>query len=349
MADINILIVGYVPFDDNFGKKPSEIKSNQYFKDLLAGFDLGNVYYAERGSYKDIIDKINPLVIIVFEEYIANEIKSCKNDAMLYVLCDPRLVFRRKNEAVQNQEENKRKLEEIAGMVKHIREGGEQTEKAARQFASMDYNQMYDMIVKSIIGDNEILKQKAWDLLTHNNVHENFVWMRAQLICDAWQHSDGKGREEFLCMAMNQHIENGMARKIEDFTGEDGQRYHQYAFNFFNGTDAKLIRRIPYGFPGQDKYAYEKLLDQNEVPTGPRMMLEAGQLKEEKEKHIRQMNKIYNLLKLWKANIAITKRELGLIPKDKAKLDSPLTEDEIKEFKDILLKYEPIKYNTLFP
>ena len=147
---------------------------------------------------------------------------------------------------------------------------------AARQFASMSYDDLYKMIVHAIIGKDERLRKQAWELLMDNNGHSQFVWMRAQLICEAWQGADGKGKEEFLCMAMNQHIEQEMARKIEDFTDSDGQKYHQYMFCDFFGCDVDYIRRIPFGFKGQDKWAYEALLTKYETPIGPRMMLEAG-------------------------------------------------------------------------
>lgn len=130
-----------------------------------------------------------------------------------------------------------------------------------------------------IISDREDLRDKAWSLLMRNDGHPDFVWMRVQLICEVWDHGDGKKKEEFLSMAMDQHIENGAAEQLEDFTEMDGQVYHQYLFLYPDGSNAHYIRRIPVGYAGQDKYEYESILRKYETPTGPQMMLEAGEVK----------------------------------------------------------------------
>lgn len=157
--------------------------------------------------------------------------------------------------------------------------------KAARQYAGMSYNDTCVWLIQMIISDREDLHQKAWDLLSRNDGHPDFVWMRAQLLCEVWDHGDGKKKEEFLCMAMDQHIENGIAEQLEDFTAVDGKIYRQYMFYFFDGSDANYIRRIPVGQVGQDKYAYETLLKKCDTPNGVQVIMEAGQLKSKKEEY----------------------------------------------------------------
>ena len=79
---------------------------------------------------------------------------------------------------------------------------------------------------------------------------------------------------------MNQHIDNGMARKIENFTDEDGQIFHQYMFTDFYGRDINYIRRIPFGEKGQNKYAYETLKQEYPEFEGINGNMHLGRLKE---------------------------------------------------------------------
>lgn len=283
---IKTLIIGFVPLKDTTGKKPRELKADQYFKDLLSDFDLGEVHFVEQSQseYQKSIDILNPFVVIVFDEFVAREVKDYKKDVFIYVAIAPRSVFYRKAEIESRQTKQREMFEEIAGLVQRIREDGEENEALVRKTAGTSYQEMYGMLIKALISDRKDLQEKAWDLLTRNDVHSNFIWMRAQMICEVWEHSDGKGKEEFLCMAMDQHIESGAARKIEDFTDGDGQVYHQYMFSYPNGKDANYIRRIPVGFKGQDKYAYEAILNKYETPNGPQMMLEAGDIKKRRKK-----------------------------------------------------------------
>ena len=188
----------------------------------------------------------------------------------------------------KRKEEQHKTLTELEGMIQKVIEDGEEKVPSLRKFAAMSYDDMYRMIVQAIIGEDDKLRKQAWSLLNDNNAHKNFVWMRVQLICEAWDHCDGKGKEEFLCMAMNQHIDNGIARKLENFIDEEDQEFHQYMFMNFFGQDLNYIRRIPIGFKGQDKYNYTAILDKYETPNGPRMMLEAGQMKSKLEEYLNE-------------------------------------------------------------
>src|SRR3989344_151757 len=276
---IDTLIVGYVPLAETAGKKPREIRDDSYFKEVFAKFDLGSLHYASSENWKLKIDEIHPLFVVCLGgELYAREIKEYKSDALLYLADPPGSVFYRKAEIKSKKEKHEKILSEIAGLIQKIRDGGEKELDAARKFAAMTYEDMYKTIIKAIIGDDEKLKKSAWELLMNNEGHKDFIWMHTQLICETWDHADGKGKEQFLCMAMDQHIENGVARKLDDFTDADGQQYHQYMFCDFFGNDLNYIRRTPFWEKGQDKWAYQATLDKYETPNGPQMMLEAGQM-----------------------------------------------------------------------
>lgn len=160
-----------------------------------------------------------------------------------------------------------------------IKEKGESGLSSARTFATMDYAEMYKFIKECIMSDKPDLKEQAWDLLNRNDVHEQFVWMRANIIVDCWQASDAKGKEEFLTLAMKQYVDEGYARQLNNFTDQDGMEYKQYMFVHPNGVDLNYIRRIPIATNGMEKWAYEGLLDKYETPKEVRMILEIGQSK----------------------------------------------------------------------
>lgn len=266
--DIKTLIIGYTPLpEDTSGLKPAQIRNGKYFKDFLAQYDLEELHFADYVNYKEALDTINPFIVLVCGEYYAREVKDHKKDVFLYVIYDAGSIFYRKAEKDKREEENKGKFKEIEGLIKHLREAEDKEEPIIRKTAAMGYKETYDMLIQAIIGDREDLRKQAWELLTTNGGRGDLIWMRVQMLCEVWDHGDGKRKEEFLCMAMDQHIENGIARKISDFTDSDGQIYHQYMFCFFDGSDTNYIRRIPVGYKGQDKYVYQAILDKYETPN----------------------------------------------------------------------------------
>ncbi len=62
--EINTLIIGYNPLTDTTGKTSSQIRNNNYTKELINSFDLGTVHFALHTNWKEKIDEINPLIII---------------------------------------------------------------------------------------------------------------------------------------------------------------------------------------------------------------------------------------------------------------------------------------------
>lgn len=281
---VSTLIVGYIPLSDISGRKPRELRDDKYFKDLIAGFDLGEVNFASYNNFKEELDRVNPFITVVFGEWYAHQVSEHKKDTWIYVATAPSSIFSKKIEIEEKQKKQNELFRSIAGHVQQLKEEPEDKHDQLRKIAAMGEKDIYNMLIQAVIGKNEDLKQQAWALLTDNNAAPMFVWMRWYLMMDVWQHGDGKGKEGFLCMAMDQHVENGLARKMENFTDADGQEYHQYMFTHPAGFDAKYIRRIPIGFKGQDKYAYEAILTKYETPNGLRLMFEAGQMRTEKEK-----------------------------------------------------------------
>jgi len=351
---VDTLIIGYVPLTETIGKKPRELRDDKYYKDLLAQFDLGTVNYASRNEneWKKKVDEINPVIIIYFGgEYYAKEVKDYKSDSMLYVAEDTGSIFYRKAEADEKKEKHKKIFTEIESIVKRFQIGEAKEIEAARKYSAMSYDEMYKMIQMAIIGEDKELSKKAWELLNDNKGHSNFVWMRVQMLVEVWQHCDGKGKEEFLCQAMDQHIENGIAYKMDDFTDEDGQKYHQYMFTDFDGYNLNYVRRIPYGEKKQDKYTYEAILKKYETANGVQVMLEAGQMRTKKAEHLKsEGEKIFQVLTKWKENPLLSKKELRVTPWNKEDSDEePLTERELNSIKKYLKRCDESKFILLFP
>lgn len=349
--EIDTLIIGYVPLIDTANKKPRELRDDKYFKELLADFDLGTLHYVNQteSNWKAKIDEINPLIIVYLGgDYYAGQVKEYKADAMLYNANDAGSIFYRKAEAEEKKEKNITILTEIGNTVKKIRSGEEQIE-TIRKYSAMSYNDVYKMITQAIISDNEELKKKAWGLLMDDHVHSNFIWMRVQLICECWEASDAKGKEKFLNLAMKDHIDNGLARELDMHTDEEGIEYRQYEFVYPNGQRTYFIRRIPVATKEMDKYGYENLLTKYETPNGARMLLEVGQMKSEMKKYTDvEAEKIYEILKEWKANPNKTQRELNIIAPNGIFYNEPLKERHVEAFKKLLKAWAEDRYLELF-
>jgi len=348
--EINTLIIGYVPLADTVGIKPREIRDDKYFRELLSGFDLGSVHYSNQTpvNWQKKIDEVNPIIIIYLGgEYYAQEVKKYKDDALMYLADDAGSVFYRKAEIEKKKEKHQKIFREIESIVKKLRADGEL--EGVRKFAAMTYNDMYKMITKAIISDNEDWKKKAWELLMNNNGHPDFVWMRVQLICEAWEASDAKGKEKFLNLAMQDHIDNGLARELVMHTDEEGIQYRQYEFIYPNGQRTYYVRRIPVATKDMEKYGYENLLTKYETPNGARMLLEVGQMKSEMKKYTDfEAEKIYRVLKEWKADPTKTQRELNIIDPEGVIHNEPLKERHVEAFKKTLRAWAEDKYLELF-
>ena len=346
---VRTLIIGHVPLLETTGIKPREIRDDKYYKELIGQFDLGTLHYANWKDWKMVSDEVDPLVIIYFGgEYQAEEVKKYKNDALIYVADDAVSIFRRKTESEEKKERNIRILTEIESIVKKIRDDGEKEVEAIRKFSAMSYNDMYKMIKEAIIGDNEELRTKAWGLLMDNDGHKDFVWMRVQLMAEVWEHADGKNREKLMCMSMERHIDQGTARKMDNFTDEDGLEYYQYMFLDPFGKDTNHIRRLPFATKKQDKYAYENILEKNEVPTNYlRVQVEANSLRKQWDDYIAsECEKVQKVLEEWGKDKTKGKKELGVsIWHEDDNPDEPLKEKEIEWLENFLKKYSKSSIN----
>lgn len=351
--EINTLIIGYVPMIDTAGKKPREIRDENYFKELLSNYDLGIVHYASQNpiNWKAKINEINPLVIIYLgSEYYAEEVRKYKNDALMYLVDDAGSIFYRKAEVEKKKEKHKKIFSEIEGIIKKIKDDGEKEIEGVRKFAAMTYDDMYKMIQRAIISEDKELSKKAWELLMSKNAHSNFIWMRVQLICECWEAADARGKEKFLNLAMHDHIDNGLARELAIHTDEEGIQYRQYEFLYPNGQRTYYIRRIPIPTKGMEKYGYESLLTKYETPNGARMLLEVGQMKDQMKEYTKaEAEKIYVILKEWKADPQKTQRELNIVDPEGILHNEPLKEKHITEFKKLLKAWAEDKYLELFP
>lgn len=347
MVTVKTLVVGYVPPADTAGKKSAQLRNDAYMRDLFGRYDLGELEYAPLDGYREKLLESNPIIVITFGEYYAKEISQLKKDIFIYVVYDAWQIFYRKSEREKRESEQDKKFEEIAGLIQKIRDDGEEEMPMTRKIAAMDYKDTYEMVIQMLISDREDLSEKAWELL--NSKDSTFVWMRAKLMCEIWEGCDGKKREEFLCHAMDQHIENGMAHKIHLFTDEDGQVFHQYMFHYVDGSDTNYIRRIPIAFKGQEKYTYQALLDKYETPNGVRLLLEAGQLKSKKDEYIKdKAAQVLRVLQTWKADPVTSKKALGVLPLIEGTDYEPLGDQELINLQSMLKAWDRPSFDLLF-
>lgn len=350
---IDTLIIGYVPLTDIASKKAREMKHDAYYKELLSGFDLGTMHYASHQDWKSKVDEINPLITISLGgSYYAEEVQQYKNDSLLYAADDAGAVFYRKAEIEEKKAKHQKIFGEIAGIIKKIREDGEEELVKVRQFAGLSYKNMYEMIQKAIISDDEDLKAKAWNLLWGpGEKHSNFIWMRVQLMAEVWEHAKGENLEQLMLMSMERHLDQGTARKMDNFTDEDGLEYHQYMFLDPLGGDTNHIRRLPFATKGQDRYAYENLLEKNEIPTNYlRVQIEANSLRKQWDDYLAsECEKVQRVLEAWKNDPSTSKEKLGVVPwREGDDVGDPLTERELASMKNFLKKNNPEAYGTLF-
>ena len=338
---IKTLVVGYEPPELNT-LKGAQLKRHQYFQDTLAKFNLGDLCFLSIEEAKKQIHELNPLLVLGFDEYTANEIKAIKADNLIYLIDSPNQIFARKAEIEEKQEKLHKILTEASGLLQDVMDGT-QEEKDLRHFASLSYNNMYDMFKKALISDDEKLKKSAWDtLFGEGERHSNIIWMRVQIMAEVWEGADWKGREKLMCMSMERHIDQGTARKMDNFVDADGQEYHQYMFLDPYGNDANHIRRLPFATKGQERFAYESLLEKNEIPTNYlRVQLEANQVRQQWDEYLQaEHDKISVVLSKWEEDPKMSRKEIGVAPTVDGGEDDPLSEREVETLKRMLKETE---------
>lgn len=237
-------------------------------------------------------------------------------------------------------------------MVTHIREATDEERAQMRKVHGMSYKDMYKMIQRALISDDENLKKQAWDLLWGpGEKHKNIIWMRVQMMAEVWELSKGKTLEDLTLMSMERHIDNGIARKMGNFTDLEGREYHQYMFLDPYGNDYNYIRRIPCATKDQERYGYENLLESYDIPKNYlRIQLEADQIKKEWDEYLAtECEKVINVLEKWKEDPKRSKKELGVAPWEKnGDVEEPLTKRELESLKNFLKKHSPNDYSERF-
>ncbi len=351
--DVRTLIIGFVPLADIAGVKPRKLKENTYMQELLAEYDFGEVHYTSHSDWKQKADELNPLFIIYLgNSYGAEEVKAHKPDAMLYATHDAGQIFYRKAEMEEKKAEQHKVLKEIERLVGDARNKGEKEIEAMRHFSAMSFNDLYGMIRKGILSKDKDTHDKAWELLFGDGErHSNVIWMRMQFMVETWERSDGEGKEHLMCLSMQELIDEGIVRKLDDFTELDGQKYHQYMFCDFNGNDFNYIRRIPYGEKGQDSHVYQSLLANYDAPANfLRVKVEVVEAQRLKKEYLDvELPKVIRALREWKENQEKSMRELQVQPYDEGTEDEPMTFMEIGCLKRFLQRHDKAAFDELFP
>lgn len=333
-------LVDFAPTE--WKETPSQIRRKEYVDDLLNTYDLGEVVFCTITECKERGVTEKPDVIICCYETYAREIKQLIPEAVLYVAEGVSSVFSRKSETEKRMEKNVKIFKDAAESVQRIREATPEESEQMRKFHAMSYEETYKMIQKAIISDNEDTRKKAWDLLWGpGEKNSNIIWMRVQMMAEVWESSKGKNLEELMLMSMERHTDYGLARKIENYTDKEGQEYHQYVYIDPFGNDMEYTRRLPRASKDQDRYAYEAILEKNEIPRNyMRVQLEANQFKDECDKiRADERTKILTVLERYKQNPKLGRKELGVAsePDDEGK---PLSEEEVEHLRKVAKRLE---------
>jgi len=283
---ITTLVVGYNPPELNT-LKGAQFTRHQYFQDTFAKYNFGDILFLSEDDGKKQIHDINPLLVFTFHDTLARELKEIKRDYLLYVIPTYNQIFTRRAEVDEKKEKLNKTLTEAESMIAEV-VSGDKDGTELRKFAALTYDDMYKIITKSIIGDDEDIKKKAWDLLWDDSEkHSDIIWMRVQMMAEIWEHSKGINLEQLMLMSMERHIEQGTARKMKMFTDTDGMKHHQYMFLDPYGNDINYVRRLPCASKDQDRYGYEHQLEKLGIPTNYlRIQVEANSLRQQWNNHI---------------------------------------------------------------
>jgi len=328
---VKTLVVGYEP-PKLESLKGAQLARHQYFQDTLAKYNFGELLFLSEEDGKKEMSDINPLLVFTFYDTFACELKEIKRDYLLYVIPTYNQIFTRKAEINEKKEKLNKILSEAESVIAEV-VNGEKNDTELRNYSALTYDDMYKMIVGAVIGEDEDLKKKAWDLLwSEGEKNSDLIWMRVQMMSETWEHSKGDSLEQLMLMSMKRHIDMKLTRKMNNFTDADGQEYHQYMFLDPYGNDMNHIRRLPFGSKDQDWYAYEALLEKNEIPTNyMRVQLEATQFRKECDDYLQsECDKIQAVLDKYKEDPELSKKELGVGAGSEKDDEKPLTNKEFE-------------------
>jgi hypothetical protein len=71
--------------------------------------------------------------------------------------------------------------------------------------------------------------------------------------------------------------------------------------------------------------------------------------KEDRTSMLYELMAISRVLRAWKRNPNLSRREIGGWSDDSPGIDSPLTESEVERMKSFMRKYNPTSYHEMFP
>ncbi len=330
------LLVDFIPTITK--ETPSQLKRRAYADEVLASYDLGDVTFCSMQECREILLQTDTDIIIVSSDYEAQELKKLKPEAVLYAAISASSIFSRKAEEESRKEENQKVFADAQKTVQEIRNATDEEREQMRRVHSLSYKEMYDMITKALISDNEDLKKNAWDLLWGpGEKHSNILWMRTQMMAEVWEHSKGERLEQLMLMSMERYLDHNLVRQMDDFEDVEGQKYYQYMFLDPFGNDFKHIRRLPYAPKDCDRYKYERMLEECEIPTNfLRLQIEANEIRKRWNEHLEhECTQIQTVLDRWEENPEHGRKQLG-VASHKEDEESPLTEEEVEHLKSLL-------------
>ncbi|PIR97056.1 MAG: hypothetical protein COT91_03495 [Candidatus Doudnabacteria bacterium CG10_big_fil_rev_8_21_14_0_10_41_10] len=117
------------------------------------------------------------------------------------------------------------------------------------------------------------------------------------------------------------------------------------------GCDTNHIRRLPFAIKNQDRYAYEALLEKNEIPTNYlRIQVEANAVRKQWDDYLAsECVKVKKVLEDWKKDPSKSKKELHVVPwNSEDSNEEPLTERELDSMKNFLKKHDLPAYESVF-
>lgn len=237
----NICVVGYKLLTPADKCRPSDRKADDYWRLLLKEFGLqGAVHFETVEDFRGKAGTSQSLVLVTFSDEEARQIKEIKPGVIIYVVSHPRSLFRKKSEFGAKEKELRLTLTEIKKLVKEIKKADPKERKRIEKIASMTFDQMYEMIQVGLISDDPKIVDLSWRML--NSGQGEMLWIRAKLLIDVWQKGDANFLQQFLVMAMEQHVDNGFATVLDNFVDGDGVEYKQYQLHLPDGRDLKHIR-----------------------------------------------------------------------------------------------------------
>ena len=108
------------------------------------------------------------------------------------------------------------------------------------------------------------------------------------------------------------------------------------------GNDFNYIRRLPFATKDQERYGYEKVLEESGIPANyMRVQLEATQFRKELDEYLEEeCKKVQRVLEEYEKDPKKSKKELGVVPwSEHDDVNDPLSKRELASLQNFLKKY----------